>query len=221
MRGILIAALAVVGGASFSTSRWDQQPESAPASSADPVVVTRADGGAMRVSLRSLALNDKSKSLRREWIAIADERMPARIKRTPGITVIYDSKEYGGRYLYTATYDIEATEPLSAIEVRFICFDVWGQHTKSLSTEQVIDIPVDGGTGKQAPFTFSDAPRWNIFSENEASSHYASIAYVSRVRTQSGRVVECDPTPVVAEAKKLSSKFTEAALDPSPPTQPK
>lgn len=173
----------------------------------------------MKVQLGFAALNDNSKSLRREWIAIADARMPARIMRTPGVTI--DSKNYGGRYQYAATYDIEATEPLAAIEVRFICFDVWGQHTKTLSAEQVVDIPTDSGTGKQAPFTFSDDSKWSIFSEKEASGHYASIAFVARVRTQSGRVVECDPTPVVTEAKKLSSKFTEAALDPSPPTQSK
>ena len=49
------------------------------------------------------------------------------------------------------------------------------------------------------------------------SRHYASIAYISRVRTKEGRVVEADSGPIVDEAKKFSKKFTSADLEPPKP----
>jgi hypothetical protein len=54
-------------------------------------------------------------------------------------------------------------------------------------------------------------------SENEMSEHYASIAYIARVRTADGRVIEADPAAAVAEARKFSKKFTPLDLEPKPP----
>lgn len=55
---------------------------------------------------------------------------------------------------------------------------------------------------------------WTVSSENEVEEHYASIAYVARVRLASGRVLEGSTDRVVEEARKFSSKFTPADLDP-------
>lgn len=57
--------------------------------------------------------------------------------------------------------------------------------------------------------------RWRILSENEASVHYASIAYVARVRLPDGKVIAADYRPILEEAKKFSAKFTEADLEPN------
>lgn len=221
MRGLLIVCAALTAGAWIAPYRAEQQPASSPPASSDPVVVTRADGGAMSIPLgMGINVNKDSKSLRREWISISDARMPAALVQTPGVTVVYEAEKYSGHFEYAANFDVEAKEPLAAIEVRFVCFDVWGGHVKTLSVAEVTDIP-KADSGSSAPFRYTKGARWRIFSDNDAVYHYASIAYVARVRTQSGRIVVCDPTAPLAEAKKLSSKFTEAALDPAPPAAPK
>ena len=55
---------------------------------------------------------------------------------------------------------------------------------------------------------------WNLHSENEACEHYASIAYVARVRTQNGTVLRADNVLVIEEARKFSSKFDDRGLEP-------
>lgn len=61
---------------------------------------------------------------------------------------------------------------------------------------------------------------WNLFSENEASEFYASIAYIAKVRTKAGRILASDTAPVLEEARKFSSKFSAEDLEPQkPPVQ--
>jgi hypothetical protein len=50
--------------------------------------------------------------------------------------------------------------------------------------------------------------------------HYASIAYIARVRLVDGRVSEAPTDAVIEEARKFSSKFTAAQLEPKPATSP-
>jgi hypothetical protein len=120
---------------------------------------------------------------------------------------VYVPDRIRGEYQYQAQFVIEAKEPVSAIEVRFLMFDVWGQHVRNLLFDEISDIE----PGKK-DFT----AQWRLYSENDCSRQYASIAYVSRVRTKDGRVLEADPTAVVQEAKKFSKKFTAADLEPKP-----
>ena len=182
------------------------------------VKVTRADGGAMTVHLgHGYGLNKES-TLRREWIAIADDRMPATLVGTPGLDVAYVDGRVSGEYVYSASFNVDAKEPLVAIAVSFICFDAWGRHVKSLVSDDVIDVPKGSDSGKP-PFRFSAKANWRIFDENEAARHYASVAYVSRVRTKSGKIVECDHEVVLAECRKVSAKFTMEQIEPS--TAPK
>lgn len=55
---------------------------------------------------------------------------------------------------------------------------------------------------------------WRVYSENDVEQHYASIAYLARVRLADGRVLRASEGPVLAEAKKFSDKFTPADLEP-------
>jgi hypothetical protein len=96
--------------------------------------------------------------------------------------------------------------------VRFLTFDVWGEHVRTLSFEQVEDMPAN--TRKE--FT----GEWSLYSENEVEKHYASIAYIARVRLAGGRVVEAPTQLVLDEARKFSQKFTAAQLEPQPPSPP-
>ena len=58
--------------------------------------------------------------------------------------------------------------------------------------------------------------KWNVYSENEVSEYYASIAFIAQVRTKTGRIIKADPIIVIQEAQKFSKKFKESDLEPEP-----
>ena len=133
--------------------------------------------------------------------------MPADILETVGVTTVYErERTSSGDYRYKASFKVHASEPLTAIQVRFLTFDIWGNHVRNLEFHEIADI----AAGEDASLSGT----WSVYSENEVSEHYASIGYISRVRTKDGRVVEADTTPIVEEAKKFTRKFTAADLEP-------
>ena len=166
--------------------------------------ITRFDAGPMRTDLGyGIALNKES-TLNREGIAIIDPRLPATLNDSARVFTTYGDRTYK----YAAIVGVTAVESLTAVEVRFLVFDVFGDRVRVLSMTEVVDIPA--GVAKKF------VPEWNVYSENEAQDHYASIGYVARVRTQAGKVVDADLTPVLAEARRFSRKLTEADLAPKP-----
>ena len=176
--------------------------------------VNRGSAGSVRTTLGFGIVLNKNSSLEREWVTVNVAEMPARIVGPAAVEIVYKSGSYSG-YNYTAGVEIETKEALSALQVKFLTFDVWGEHVRNLSYSEVEDIPaghrkVEGN--------------WNVASENEASQHYASIAYVARVRTKAGRVLTADTTGIIEEAKRFSAKFDPSTLEsigaPSPkPTE--
>ena len=134
--------------------------------------------------------------------------MPVDLVGTPGVTTIYESGQYRGDYKYTADYSILVHELVVAVEVRFIAFDVWGNRTRALSATDIKDF---------APGTHEMDAVWNLFSENEASEHYASIAYVAMIRTETGEIYLADADAVTEVARQYMSDFTSDLLDEEPP----
>lgn len=175
--------------------------------SKEAVTFTRGSGGSIQTKLSSNIIVNKNSSLTREWITMHDPAMPLDLVGTIGVTTAYVPDRVRGEYQYQAKFSVQATVPVSAFEVRFLTFDLWGQHVRNLVSDDVSDIE---------PGTKEVDAQWRLYSENDCSRHYASIAYVSRVRTRDGRVLEADPAPVVQEAKKFSKKFTAADLEPKP-----
>jgi len=173
-------------------------------------LVTRESGGTMTVPLGfGIALN-KNSTLERERVGVRHSGFPAEIVGAPSITCAYASgdKYSRGEYVYRGPVDVLVREPLAAIEVRVLLFDVWGEHAETLRAVEVADIPA--GTS-----TFKDWG-WREWSENECSEQWASITYVARVRTKDGRVIAADPGPVLTEARRFSRKMTAEALEPKP-----
>jgi hypothetical protein len=138
--------------------------------------------------------------------------MPAKFDGTPGLTTIYErgGQYSNGEYRYRAKFTLATSDDVQAVEVRFLAFDVWGEHMQSFLYEEVADI----ATGSAKPIS----GEWRLFSENDAEKFYASIGYVSRVRLKNGRVVTAQDEPVVEEARKFSSKFSATDLEPLKPT---
>ena len=141
---------------------------------ATSTTVTRADGGSIATPLGYGIVVAGDSTLRREWIAIHDSSLPVELEGTPGITTAYIGKEYGGEYRYRTKFKVKSSEPLAAIDVRFLIFDVWGRHIQTLDFGKVADIERDD----VKEFT----PEWSVYSENEVERHYASIAYIARIR---------------------------------------
>ncbi len=172
--------------------------------------VTRESGGSIKTELGSGSVLNKGSSLQREWITIHNDSIPADLVGTVGVTTIY---EVGGRYSsggyrYNADYTVKANEDLTGVEVRYLTFDIWGGLLRNLSVTDIVDL-------KSGESRKLDA-KWNVYSENEVSEDYASIAYITQVRTKTGRVIKADPSIVVQEAKKFSAKFKESDLEPEP-----
>lgn len=169
--------------------------------------VTIANGGSIQTNLAyGITLNEKS-SLQREWITVHND-LPVDIINTAGIKTAYQQERVSGNYVYKANYSLSLKEPVVAYEVRFLLFNIWGNHVKTLSDTDVIDL--------KAGETKTQDSSWNLYSENEASEYYASIAYVATVRLASGQVLKANPEPVLAEARKFSAKFQLADLEPTP-----
>ena len=172
---------------------------------------TTADGGSIQTKLIANIVLNKESALHREWVAVHDDTMPVDLVGSPGVTTIYqsDGSRYSrGNYRYKATYTVRVTQPVVAIEVRFITFDVWGDRTRALRATDVKDF---------APGDYPLDAEWNLYSENEASEHYASIGYVAAVRTKTGEIYRADVDAITDAARKYMSDFTSDLLDEDPP----
>lgn len=81
---------------------------------------------------------------------------------------------------------------------------MFGRLLKTLSATEVED--------------FSDVRNfdatWRVWSENEASEAFASVAYIAQVRTASRGVYEVDRTAVFDQVRKVAKRITEADLEP-------
>lgn len=182
------------------------------AAKAKPVTVSfsKGDGGIARTPLGYGITVNPNTSLTREWITAHDSALPLDFQGTVGVVTAYRSgSAYSGDYYYEAKVPLSASDSLSAFEVRFLLFDIWGNFVRTLSDTEVEDTP----SGATPILT----PRWRIYSESEVSEHYGSIAFIARVRTKSGRVVQADLDPILAEARKISARFAPEDLEPASP----
>ncbi len=119
--------------------------------------VSRSSGGSVQTDLGHEIKVNKESSLMREWITVHDQVLPVDLVGTVGVRTIYDSESSG--YRYRALFSLQASEPLAAVEVRFLVFDIWGEHVRTLSMTEIADI----GAGEKKLEGV-----WRILSENEA-----------------------------------------------------
>ena len=171
------------------------------------VTTTKADGGSVAIG----GYINQNSTLRREWIAVHDDRLPVDIVGTPGVTTT--SKELGSRcsaWVYRAEYTISVAEPVVAVKVKFILFDLWGISTKTLWKTDVEDF----GEGEH-----NLNATWCMFPTSDAYEHYASIAYVSAVRTKAGAIFTAETSAVVDIARGHMDDFTADLLETDPPRE--
>jgi hypothetical protein len=173
-------------------------------------LVTRAAGGPLRMNASDEVTVNEGSSLRRQWVTVHLPGLPADLRGTVGVETAYRGPARG--YAFRADIPIVAAEPLAAVEVRFLAFDVWGEHMVTLVSTEISDIPA----AEDAPGgAWTYAARWSV-AERDCATLHSTVAYIARVRTRDGRVFEADPAPVIEEAQRLSRKFTPADLEPAP-----
>lgn len=159
---------------------------------AEDRTITTGDGGAVGIS------RDAETDLRRVWIAVHDPAVPVQLVGTPGVvTLIGVSDRYSARTRLgpQRRIAIEVEQPVSAVEVRFLLFNIWGDFVRSLTAYELRDL----STGEHE-FEPSD---WPLVDLDEAELHYASVAYISRVRLQDGRVISTPVESVIDAARSF------------------
>jgi hypothetical protein len=103
---------------------------------------------------------------------------------------------------YQIDYSVELDAAVSALEVRFIPFDIWGDKGTPLSGTTIKDIN-EG--------SWSSDGTWRL-SESDAVHHYAMIGYVAQIKTASGQIVKANPDIVVNAARDFSDDFSNSDL---------
>lgn len=169
--------------------------------------VARVEGGSMKVELGyGIVLNSES-SLKRKVVVVNDPNVPVVLATTAGVDVKYAEKSRydRGGFTYEAEFTMEVKEPLSAIEVRFLVFDIWGSEGTPLSATYIADIE---------PGTMKRSGTWSVYSEHDAEEHFASLGYVARVRTQAGQVKEMTAKYVLDAAREFWKDITLEDLEP-------
>ena len=159
-----------------------------------------ADGGSVKTHLLGSSNINEGSSLHRSWITINDTDCPVKIEDT-GIKTSYQFKEYW----FDGVGSLTSSVPITAFEIRFVLYDIFGSHIKTLSATEVTDIVAT------EEFDFSDWG-WRAYS-NEISELLTSVAFVSHVRTADGEVWKYDENAIAGELLKIQIQTTTEDLE--------
>jgi hypothetical protein len=166
--------------------------------------VEELSGGSMVTDLGYGIQLNKGSSLQRRWFVINDPSCPVQLSGA-GISTVYQSSSIGGDYKYKATGSATAGETVTAFEVRYLLFDVWGEHTRTLSDTQVSDLG--------AQIALKDTGSWAAW-ENDVSEVFTVVSFVARTRRPDGTVWQYDAASLLQQVEKIKVTLTEKELAP-------
>lgn len=152
---------------------------------------------------------NKSSSLRVDWWTLIDETLPIMFAEPCGLLAHNKAADYPLDLVYQASTLLRCFEAVTAFEVRYMTFNVWGEHVSTLVATEVRDV--------EAAKRIRLSHAWHLYSENEADEFCASLGFVSRARLSSGIVRIANTDFVLREAQRIAEKVTEADLEPKPP----
>ncbi len=180
------------------------QSQKAPVSNQRTLQVEESVGGSVVTNLGYGIQVNKGSSLHRRWFVVNDPTCPIRLSGAR-IETVYQSGNVGGSYQYRSTGTATLSEPASALEIRFLLFDIWGDHMRTLSDTEVSDV-----TGQIA---LKGSAGWTAW-ENDVSELFTVVSFVARVRKADGTVWAYDPASLVREVEKIKVTLTEKELAP-------
>ncbi|MBZ5685449.1 MAG: hypothetical protein LAP86_10460 [Acidobacteriia bacterium] len=170
--------------------------------SGDPALqVHQDDGGSVSVRTIGGWMNQDS-SLKRTWFVVDDPNAPARLERA-GVFPRLDEKE--GVHYFVPVATVSPKQAISAVEVRYMLFDVWGDRIRTLSVTRLVDSA-----------THIEVRESNRFPalESEAGQLVMLVAFVAHVRTADGRTWAFDPPGMVRQIRDLGLNCAPADLAP-------
>jgi hypothetical protein len=180
MRGVLaIAVWFAVAASVFASGQSDRNLE-----------VNQYDGGNVALRTMNGFLNQDS-SLKRTWYVIDNTNSPVRLDRA-GIVPHLDEKEKIQYFVPIGT--VFPRQAISALEVRYVLFNVWGERLRTLSLTRLADSSthVDLRSGNDWPTL-----------ELEATQLVNVVTFVARVRMADGQVWAFNPEPMADRIESL------------------
>ncbi|HSG05631.1 MAG TPA: hypothetical protein VLB09_04450, partial [Nitrospiria bacterium] len=164
--------------------------------------VEMREGGSVATNLEfGSALNNTS-SLKRKLITLNDTSSPARLS-DPGIRTRHRDETF----FFEPIGWVNPTRPVSAVNVRFVLYDMFGNHLQTLSGTIVEDF------GPETSFDLSRLGFWTT-GEREARDLLTIVTFVAHVRTQGETVWTYSPEAVVNRLNSLRLKTNRDMLDP-------
>lgn len=115
-----------------------------------------------------------------------------------------------GNWVYDICYGVALEQDITAIETRFIPFNIWGESGQSLSATHIKDLIVDFDRSLRG--AWGDCDQWRIHSESDAVQHYAMLGYVAQVKLASGAILRANPDAVMKGVKRFSEGLTSRDL---------
>lgn len=167
------------------------------------ISITKNQGSSVVTVLGlGVKLNDGS-SLFREKINLNDSSCPIQINDGEIQTFYYDRS-----YYFKQIGTITISEPIVAYEIVYVLYNVFGEHIKTLSSTNIIDLE-----GIQE---LPKGSRWYA-DDNEASEYFKCVAYVANVRTKSGKLWKYNYLAIKEKLGDLEIAFEEGFLPDNDP----
>jgi hypothetical protein len=153
--------------------------------------VSEYDGGSVALRTAIGFLNQDS-TLKRTWYVIDDTSSPVRLDRA-GVATRLDEKEKIQYFVPLGT--LAPKQAISAVEVRYLLFNIWGERLRTLSLTRL----ADSSTHVDLRFSSNNWPALEL----EASQLVTVVAFVARVRMADGQQWTYDPRDMTARIQSL------------------
>lgn len=145
------------------------------------------------------ALNERSTLSRKAYI-LNDAKCPVLIEELNAAPV------EGKEWRMVLNGQIRARSAITATDIRFALFDLFGNH---ISTQKVVMVEDVGAEDTALVF----GPSWST-SEKEMKVLHTTFAFVAQVRLADGSVWKYDPVDVARALAKLQLRTDPARLEP-------
>jgi len=138
------------------------------------------DGGGVVVKAKSInfIMANQQSSLWRTWVTVNDSDCPVALSKT-GVNA-----DYSDYFRFTPSGSASVQSDVVAFEVRFLIYDMFGNHIKTLSSTEVEDV----SAGNSLDLRGGEWRAWG----NEASEFLSSVSFVAYVREANGNIWRYD-----------------------------
>ena len=159
--------------------------------------ISKMSGGSVITKLSMGIKVNENSTLMREWSILNDETSPIQTSNL-GINTAYA----GSAYYFIANGNLSIKEPITAYEIHYVLYDIFGAYMNTLSTVYVGDL-VDVNDIKKS--------NWYA-SEHQVSEYYACVSYVATVRNAKGIIWKCNYKKIKEELNKIEISYEESYL---------